>query len=55
LMELIDKEPTEGTKVALAVQIHRLKKKLIKVGALSSVIKSIHKQGYQLASTIQLV
>lgn len=55
LMEFIDKEPTENTKIALGVQIHRLKKKLIKVGALSSVIKSVHKQGYQLACTIKLI
>lgn len=55
LMELIDKNPTDKTKTALAVQIHRLKKKLLLVGALNSAIKSIHNKGYQLTSVIKLL
>lgn len=55
LMELIDKNPTDKTKTALALQIHRLKKKLLLVGALSSAIKAIHNKGYQLTSVIKLL
>lgn len=55
LMKLIEKNPTDKTKTALAVQIHRLKKKLLLVGALNSAIKSIHNKGYQLSSVIKLL
>ena len=55
LMEMIDKEPTDKTKISLGVQIHRLKKKLMKIGASSSAIKSIHKEGYQLGALVRLI
>jgi DNA-binding response OmpR family regulator len=55
LMDFIDNEPTDKTKIALGVQIHRLKKKLMKIGASSSAIKSIHKEGYQLGALVKLI
>lgn len=55
LMELIEKEPSDKNKIALGVQIHRLKKKLVEAGAEKNAIKSVHKEGYQLGALIKLV
>jgi DNA-binding response OmpR family regulator len=55
LMELIEKEPSDKNKIALGVQIHRLKKKMIQAGAEKNAIKSVHKEGYQLGTLIKLV
>jgi DNA-binding response OmpR family regulator len=55
LMELIEKEPSDKNKVALGVQVHRLKKKMVQAGAEKNAIKSVHKEGYQLGALVQLV
>jgi DNA-binding response OmpR family regulator len=55
MMELIEKEPSDKNKVALGVQVHRLKKKMVQAGAEKNAIKSVHKEGYQLGALVQLV
>ncbi len=55
LMELIEKEPSDKNKIALGVQVHRLKKKMVQAGAEMNAIKSVHKEGYQLAALVKLV
>lgn len=55
LMELIEKEPSDKNKIALGVQVHRLKKKMVQAGAEMNAIKSVHKEGYQLGTLVKLV
>jgi DNA-binding response OmpR family regulator len=55
MMELIEKEPSDKNKIALGVQVHRLKKKMVQAGAEKNAIKSVHKEGYQLGSFVKLI
>lgn len=55
LLELIGKQPTEKDKAALSVQVHRLKQKVAEVSGEANPIKSLFNEGYQLATTFQVV
>jgi DNA-binding response OmpR family regulator len=54
LLELSDKPVDEMEKKALAVQIVRLRKKLIEAGAAEPTIKAIRGTGYQLCVAVSI-
>ena len=55
LLEIVEKEPTEKNKIALGVQIFRLKQKLRQVTDEAYPIRAIFKEGYQLTIPISLI
>ena len=55
LLEMIDKEIDERTKATLEVQITRLRKKLIEVGATIDCLRAIRGEGYQLSTSIKVI
>lgn len=55
LLELTGKSTSAGDKKALAVQIVRMRKKLVDVGAAEPTIKSIRSTGYQLCAVVEIV
>jgi two-component system OmpR family response regulator len=55
LLELLNKPATEKAKSALGVAMHRLKLKMVGVGAESPAIKSLFKEGYQLGIPVQII
>jgi len=55
LLELTGKSTSANDKKALAVQIVRLRKKLIDIGAAEPVIKSIRSTGYQLCVVLEII
>lgn len=55
LLELAGKSTSLGDKKALAVQIVRLRKKMVDAGATEPTIKSIRSTGYQLCVSVEIV
>lgn len=55
LLELLNKAATEKAKSALGVAVHRLKVKMLAVGAQEPAIKSLFKEGYQLGIPVQII